>query len=182
MGCLGDSGVDGVVGKIKPNSIKFLPLRWQSSLLRGLCAKDDSLAISAPADESEVLNLKVRLSDGPPAEEPVCPKGGPPQAWFNKHQMFTKDCAACKCPEVGTSRKGKVHSASCCANYVRWLRTQREEAAEAAEVELRAMYKNPRSEWLVKVRFTLGCEACAALELGVGSFWSCPFGFVCRKL
>ena len=50
--------------------------------------------------------------------------------------------------EFGTSRKGKVHSAACCANYVRWLRAQHQEAAEAAERERRAMRMEPSPEWL----------------------------------
>ena len=130
--------LDGVLRKIHPKSIKLvLPMRWEKSLLKGFCVEGESqhrsVGDSAPADAVEFQ--KVRLSDSPPTEEPVCPKGGPPQEWFKQYELYTRDCAACRCLELGQSRKGKVHSASCCANYVRWLRTQRQEAAEAAERE-----------------------------------------------
>ena len=130
--------IDGVLRKIHPKSIKLvLPMRWEKSLLKGFCVEGESqhrsVGDSAPVDAVEFQ--KVRLSDSPPTEEPVCPKGGPPQEWFKQYELYTRDCAACRCLELGQSRKGKVHSASCCANYVRWLRTQRQEAAEAAERE-----------------------------------------------
>ena len=162
--------LDGVLRKIHPKSIKLvLPMRWEKSLLKGFCVESESqhrsVEDSAPADAVEFQ--KVRLSDSPPTEEPVCPKGGPPQEWFKQYELYTKDCAACRCLELGQSRKGKVHSASCCANYVRWLRTQRQEAAEAAERERAALVKVPPNEWFDQSGYTPGCPACGGLELGV---------------
>ena len=162
--------LDGVLRKIHPKSIKLvLPMRWEKSLLKGFCVEGESqhrsVGDSAPADAVEFQ--KVRLSDSPPTEEPVCPKGGPPQEWFKQYELYTRDCAACRCLELGQSRKGKVHSASCCANYVRWLRTQRQEAAEAAERERAAVVKVPPNEWFDQSGYTPGCPACGALELGV---------------
>ena len=107
----------------------------------GLDAQPKAVKDASPSDAIEFQ--KVRLSDSPPTEEPICPKGGPPQEWFRQYEMYTKDCAACRCLELGESRKGKVHSASCCANYFRWLRDQRQQAAEAAARERSALVKVP---------------------------------------
>ena len=162
--------IDGVLKKIHPKSIKLvLPMRWEKSLLKGFCVgldgQPEALKDAPPSDAIEFQ--KVRLSDSPPTEEPICPKGGPPQEWFRQYEMYTKDCAACRALELGQSRKGKVHSASCCANYVRWLRDQRQQAAEAAARERSALVKVPPNEWFDRSGYTPGCPACGALELGV---------------
>ena len=135
--------------------------------MKGLCEKSfDAIEDSAPVDAEE--SLKVRLSGSPPTEEPVCPKSGPPASWFEEYKLYTEDCSACKALELGLSRKGKVHSSKCCANYVRWLRTQRRESAEAAELERRALRRQPTKKWIEDHEiFTPDCPACAAVELGV---------------
>ena len=47
------------------------------------------------------------------------------------------------------------------------MRTQRQEAAEAAERERAAVVKVPPNEWFDQSGYTPGCPACGALRLGV---------------
>ena len=63
----------------------------------GLDAQPKAVKDAYPADAIEFQ--KVRLSDSPPTEEPICPEGGPAQEWFRQYEMYTKDCVACRCLE-----------------------------------------------------------------------------------
>ena len=57
-------------------------------MLRVSESQHRSVEDSAPADAVEFQ--KVRLSDSPPTEEPVCPKGGPPQEWFKQYAVHER--------------------------------------------------------------------------------------------
>ena len=73
----------------------------------------------------------VRVSQHARETEPVCPRSGPPNSWFDEHGKYTPGCAACKNLELGLSRGGKVHSAKCCQDYVKWLKSEREKLVES---------------------------------------------------
>ena len=128
--------LDGVLRKIHPKSIKLvLPMRWERSLLKGFCVEGECqhkpVGDSAPADAVQ----KVRLSDSPPTEEQCVQKAGHLRSGLNSMNCTRKTAQRADAWNLVNREREKVHSASCCANYVRWLRTQRQEAAEAAERE-----------------------------------------------
>ena len=84
--------------------------------------------------------------------------------WFATYKLYTKDCNACRALEFGEPRKGKVHSAACCANYVRWLEEQRSLVSKDSN----RVGETPPKEWFEDHGlFTSDCPACSALELGM---------------
>ena len=98
---------------------------------------------------------------------PVCPKSGPPSNWFAIYKLYTKDCNACKALELGEPRKGKAHSAACCANYVRWLEEQRMLVSKDSGIAVGG--EEPLKKWFDDHGlFISECPACSALELGMG--------------
>jgi len=84
--------------------------------------------------------------------------------WFYK--LYTKDCNACKALELGEPRKGKAHSAACCANYVRWLEEQR--MLDSKDSSIGVGGEEPLKQWFDDHGlFISECPACSALELGM---------------
>ena len=118
--------LDGECKRIRPKSIKLvLPLRWELSLVTGLLNRFSG------ENAEPSFSEPVRVSQHPPETEPVCPRSGPPTSWFDEHGKYTPGCAACKNIELGLSRGGKVHSAKCCQDYVKWLKSEREKLVES---------------------------------------------------
>ena len=190
LGCVCRILVDGVVKEVRPKSIKLvLPLRWEPVLLVDLVKPIESpgpgvLRDSEPGEAvgESVCDGPVRLSLEPPTERAVCPKSGPPLSWFKEYGLFTEWCAACRAIKSGLGRQGKSHSASCCANYVRWLKGQREVMSEKSmsagagsdpvglaghDDEERIGGGEPPDWWFdANGGYTSECPACSALELG----------------
>ena len=166
-GCICLVSLDGELKLIRPKSIKLvLPLRWEVALLKGVVEQN-----STPVDKKGLENLdgELRLSDAPPTEEPICPKSGPPASWFVQYKLYTEGCSACQALELGVSRKGKVHSRACCANYVQWLKQQRKKASEQADkLRNESALQQPPSDFFEREGiYTPDCPACGALELGL---------------
>ena len=197
--------IDGVVREIRPKSIKLvLPLRWEFALLDGLVQK-----VPLGVDEGAFEELKdsgdaakgledlvppvgagpVHVSDVPPTEKAVCPKGGPPMSWFLKYKMYTPGCSACTWIQAGAGRQGKVHSKECCRRYVDWLNQERSKVSSSASAHVDVPssvppvgaghedeLKHPKSlsdvpsGWFDEHGHTAECPACSYLELG----WACP--------
>ena len=162
--CVAITVLDGEVKVFNPKSIKLvLPLRWELTWMKGLLERSDS-SESKPrikGDDSVEYPDVVRV--GLPAV-PVCPKAGPPSNWFATYKLYTKDCNACRALEFGEPRKGKVHSAACCANYVRWLEEQRSLVSKDSN----RVGETPPKEWFEDHGlYTSDCPACSALELGM---------------
>lgn len=107
---------------------------------------------AAPAVESDhVVMEPIGVSP-----EPVCPKSGPPSNWFASYKKFAKECNACRALELGLPRKGKVHSAACCAHYVRWLEEPRMLVSKDSVVG----GEEPPKEWFDDLgMFTSECSA-----------------------
>ena len=154
-----------LAGELKvfnPKSIKLvLPLRWELTWMKGLLERSDSSNPRIKGDDSVETPDVIRV--GLPAV-PVCPKSGPPSNWFATYKLYTTDCSACRALEFGEPRKGKVHSAACCANYVRWLEEQRSLVSKDSN----RVDETPPNEWFEDHGlYTSDCPACSALELGM---------------